>query len=145
MKKANVFGILCLGFSLVGFAQEQIDSTKVEQLDEVVVSDSRFKLKRENSGKTVIKISQQEIERNQGRTVSELINTKSGIEMNGSRGVEGQNLGTYIRGGNNRQVLVLIDGIQINDPSTSSTNNNTSQNPGKANLEQLLIGEGLYT
>ncbi len=117
MKKANVFGVLCLGFSLVGFAQEQIDSTKVEQLDEVVVSDSRFKLKRENSGKTVIKISQQEIERNQGRTVSELINTKSGIEINGSRGVEGQNLGTFIRGGNNRQVLVLIDGVQINDPS----------------------------
>lgn len=117
MKKTNVFGVLCLGFSLVGFAQQQIDSTKVEQLDEVVISDSRFKLKRENSGKTVIKISQQEIERNQGRTVSELINTKSGIEMNGSRGVEGQNLGTFIRGGNNRQVLVLIDGVQINDPS----------------------------
>lgn len=117
MKKVNGLGILCLGFSWVGFAQQQIDSTKVEQLDEVVVSDSRFKLKRENSGKTVIKISQLEIERNQGRTVSELINTKSGIEINGSRGVEGQNLGTFVRGGNNRQVLVLIDGIQINDPS----------------------------
>ena len=117
MKKVNVFGILCLGFSLVGFAQQQVDSTKVEQLDEVVVSDSRFKLKRENSGKTVIRISQLEIERNQGRTVSELINTKSGIEINGSRGVEGQNLGTFVRGGNNRQVLVLIDGIQVNDPS----------------------------
>ena len=117
MKKVNVFGILCLGFSLVGFAQQKADSTKVEQLEEVVVSDSRFELKRENSGKTVIKISQQEIERNQGRTVSELINTKSGIEINGSRGVEGQNLGTFVRGGNNRQVLVLIDGVQINDPS----------------------------
>jgi vitamin B12 transporter len=117
MKKKNVFGILCLGFSLVGFAQQQNDSTKLEQLDEVVISDSRFKLKRENSGKTVIKISQQEIERNQGRTVSELINTKSGIEINGSRSVDGQNLGTFVRGGNNRQVLVLIDGVQINDPS----------------------------
>ena len=117
MKKTNVFGLLCLGFSLVGFAQQQIDSTKVEQLGEVVISDSRFELKRENSGKTVIKISQQELEKNQGRTISELINTKSGIEINGSRGVEGQNLGTFVRGGNNRQVLVLIDGVQINDPS----------------------------
>jgi len=91
-----------------------------ESLDEVVVSDSRFELKRENSGKTVIKISKQEIENNQGRTISELINTKSGIEINGSRSNAGQNLGVYVRGGRNRQVLVLIDGIQVNDPSELS-------------------------
>lgn len=117
MKKTNVFGVLCLGISMVGFAQQQVDSTKVEQLDEVVISDSRFELKRENSGKTVIKISQQEIERNQGRTIGDLINAKSGIEVNGSRSVAGQNISSFVRGGNNRQVLVLIDGIQINDPS----------------------------
>ncbi|TYA92224.1 TonB-dependent receptor plug domain-containing protein [Seonamhaeicola marinus] len=117
-KKTSVFGVLCFGISLFGFAQEKtVDSTKVEQLDEVVITDSRFALKRENSGKTVIKISSQEIERNQGRTVSELISAKSGIEINGSRSNAGQNLGVYVRGGRNRQVLVLIDGIQVNDPS----------------------------
>ncbi|MEL0457108.1 TonB-dependent receptor [Flavobacteriaceae bacterium SZ-1-7] len=119
-KKTSVLGVLCFGMSMVGFSQSQIDSTTVEQLDEIVVSDSRFELKRENSGKTVIKISRKELENNQGRSIPELINTKSGIEINGSRGVEGQNLGNYIRGGNNRQVLVLIDGIQINDPSSVS-------------------------
>ncbi|MFD1163527.1 TonB-dependent receptor plug domain-containing protein [Hwangdonia seohaensis] len=118
MKKTNVLGVLFFGVSMVGFAQQQqTDSTKVEQLNEVVVTDSRFKLKRENSGKTVIKISKKELENHQGRTISELINTKSGIEINGSRSVAGQNLGNFIRGGNNRQVLVLIDGIQVNDPS----------------------------
>ena len=103
-------------------AQTQICAQTVseESLDEVVVTDSRFKLKRENSGKTVIKISQQEIENNQGRTISELINTKSGIEINGSRSNAGQNLGVYVRGGRNRQVLVLIDGIQVSDPSQIS-------------------------
>lgn len=119
-KKTSVFGILSLGISMVGFAQMQIDSTKVEQLDEVVITDSRFQLKREHSGKTVIKISQKEIENNQGSNISELINTKSGIEINGSRSAEGQNLGYYVRGGNNRQVLVLIDGIQVNDPTLVS-------------------------
>nr|WP_186525862.1 TonB-dependent receptor [Seonamhaeicola sediminis] len=103
---------------MFGFAQEQkADSTKLEQLDEVVISDSRFALKRENSGKTVVKISRQDIERNQGRSISELINTKSGIEINGSRSVAGQNISSFVRGGNNRQVLVLIDGVQVNDPS----------------------------
>ena len=117
MKKTNVFGMLFFSISMVGFAQQETKSTKVEQLDEVVVTDSRFKLKRENSGKTVIKISKNEIENNQGRSIAELINTKSGIEINGNRSVEGQNLGNFIRGGNNRQVLVLIDGVQVNDPS----------------------------
>ncbi|TXE10067.1 TonB-dependent receptor [Seonamhaeicola algicola] len=116
-KKTHVFALLCLGISWVGFAQQNEDSAVVEQLDEVVVTDSRFALKRENSGKTVIKISRAEIEKNQGKTVAQLINTKSGIEVNGSRSVAGQNISTFVRGGNNRQVLVLIDGVQVNDPS----------------------------
>lgn len=120
MKKNKVFGALCLGLAAFGFAQQEVDSTQVQRLDEVVITDSRFALKRENSGKSVIKISKAEIERNQGRTVSELINAQTGIEINGSRSNAGQNLGVYARGGRNRQVLVLVDGIQISDPSQIS-------------------------
>lgn len=109
-------GMLSIGMLNLGFAQTQ-DSTKVEKLEEVVVTDTRFAIKRENSGKTVIKISRKEIENNQGRTLAQLINSKSGFEINGTRSVAGQNLGYFVRGGNNRQVLVLIDGIQVNDPS----------------------------
>ena len=119
-KKTNVLGVLFFGISMFGFAQEQTKTILVEQLEEVVITDSRFKLKRENSGKTVIKISKKEIENNQGRTIAELINTKSGIEINGSRSAAGQNISSFIRGGNNRQVLVIIDGVQINDPSLVS-------------------------
>ena len=65
-------------------AQSTISSQTISQqvIDEVVVSDSRFEMKRENSGKTIIKISRQEIENNQGRSVSSLINSKSGIQIN---------------------------------------------------------------
>tara|TARA_R110002020_G_scaffold141774_3_gene313503 strand:- start:19 stop:1884 length:1866 start_codon:yes stop_codon:yes gene_type:complete len=96
---------------LTGFAQD------AEQLDEVVVTDSKFELNRENSGKVVYKITLEELEKNQGRTVAEVINTISGIEINGSRSNAGQNLSYFVRGGNNRQVLVLIDGVQLTDPS----------------------------
>ncbi|MEP5340448.1 MAG: TonB-dependent receptor plug domain-containing protein [Algibacter sp.] len=123
-KKTNVLGVLCLGMSMFGFAQQekQIDSTKVEQLEEVVITDSRFALKRENSGKTVIKISAEELERSQGRTVSQIINSKSGITINGSQSSSGQNLSTFFRGGQNRQVLVLIDGVAVSDPSQIENN-----------------------
>ena len=55
-KKTSILGVLCMLISLFSFGQEQ-DETKVEELDEVVITDSRFKIKKENSGKTVIKIS----------------------------------------------------------------------------------------
>ncbi|MBO3116025.1 TonB-dependent receptor [Winogradskyella sp. DF17] len=121
MSKTSLFcGILSIGMLSIGYSQKKSEALKVQNLQEVVVSDSRFELKRENSGKTVIKISKSEIEKNQGRSVAQLINTKSGIEINGSRSVAGQNLGYFVRGGNNRQVLVLIDGLQVNDPSLVS-------------------------
>ncbi|MFD2098302.1 TonB-dependent receptor plug domain-containing protein [Flagellimonas iocasae] len=100
--------------------EQQKDSIPLQELQEVVVSDSKFELKRENSGKTVIKITAQELERNQGRTVAEIINTKSGIEIAGSRGRDGDVLGVFARGGRGKQVLVLIDGVRVSDPSTFS-------------------------
>ncbi len=117
MKKRLLYVGALLTTVLVN-AQQKQDSTKVVELEEVVVTDSRFKLKRENSGKTVIKITEEELQRNQGRTLAEVINTKSGIEINGTRSNGGQNLTAFIRGGNNRQVLILIDGIQVSDPSS---------------------------
>ena len=122
MKKIIYGTFVLYGLSMHLNAQESLpqvknDSLTVQQLDEVVVSDSRFELKRENSGKTVIKISAAELAVNQGRSVAELINTKSGIEVNGTRSFAGQNVSVFARGGNNRQVLVLIDGIQVSDPS----------------------------
>ncbi|MGB5360116.1 MAG: TonB-dependent receptor plug domain-containing protein, partial [Eudoraea sp.] len=101
-------------------AQNQKDTMELQELDEVVVSDSRFPIKRENSGKTVIKITSKELERNQGKTVAEIINTKSGIEINGSRGRQGEVLGVFARGGRGRQVLILVDGIRVSDPSSFS-------------------------
>ncbi|MEP1796656.1 MAG: TonB-dependent receptor plug domain-containing protein [Eudoraea sp.] len=93
---------------------------ELQELDEVVVSDSRFPLKRENSGKTVIKIGLKELENNQGKTVAEIINIKSGIEITGSRGRQGEVLGVFARGGRGRQILILIDGIRVSDPSSFS-------------------------
>ena len=82
------FGLCAIALACAnGVAQEQQDDAiTLQKLNEVVVSDSRFELKRENSGKTVIKITADELQRNQGKTVAEIINTKSGLELAGSRG-----------------------------------------------------------
>jgi len=119
-KKVNTFGILFLGISLVGFAQQKIDTVQVQKLDEIVVTDSKFKLKRENSGKVITKITQEELQQLQGKSIATILNATAGIEINGTKSNAGQNLNYYIRGGRNRQVVVLIDGVAITDASQIS-------------------------
>lgn len=119
MNKKNVLVALCFVASSFGFAQE---NETVTQLEEVTITDSRFELKRENSGKTVVKISAKEIQQNIDKTVAQLINTKSGISIVGANSQAGQPLSTNFRGGQNRQVLVLIDGVAVNDASQIENN-----------------------
>lgn len=114
--------MLGMGMLYTGFAQNQpiligSDSTKVEQLNEVVVTDSKFQLKRENSGKVITKITSEDLEKLQGQSIAEIIGRTAGVEVNGVRSNAGQNLSYFVRGGRNRQVLVLIDGIQVTDAS----------------------------
>ena len=102
------------------YSQQQTDTLLIQELDEVVVSDSRFELKRENSGKTVISIGPEILERNPGLPVAALLNQYSGIEIGGSRGRQGEVLGVFARGGRGRQVLVILDGVRVADPSSFS-------------------------
>lgn len=115
--KTKIFGMLLLEISIFGFAQQKKDSINAEHLDEIVITDSKFKLKRENSGKVITKITQNELLQLQGKTIAEIINATAGVEINGTKSNAGQNLSYFIRGGRNRQVLILIDGIAVTDAS----------------------------
>ena len=112
MKKKLFFLSL---FTCVLTVQAQENKEKMVQLEEVVI-DSRFKIKREHSGKVVHKITTAQIQQNASKSVAELINYVAGIEINGATSVDGQNLGLYIRGGRSNEVVVLIDGVQVIDP-----------------------------
>lgn len=117
-KQTSIFGMLCFGISLIGFTQQkQSDSLKIQQLDEVVVTDSKFKLKREQSGKVITKITPQNLLQAQGKTIAQIINETVGIEINGTKSNAAQSLSYFVRGGRNRQVLILIDGIAVTDAS----------------------------
>ena len=88
-----------------------------EQLDEVVVSDTRIPKPRKNSGKAVVYISAAEIAQNKGISLAQFINQYAGVYISGAQLHPGQNLSYFIRGGNNRQVLIRIDGVVVSDPS----------------------------
>ena len=115
-KKTCVLGVCCTLMSAFGFSQED-EVSKTEQLDEVVITNSRFEIKKEDSGKVITKITQKELEELQGKSIAEIINNTVGIEINGTKSNAGQNLSYFVRGGRNRQVLILIDGIALSDAS----------------------------
>ena len=111
---------ICGALLCTGLFYGQQKETAIDTLDEVVLIDSKFNLKRENSGKVVTKITAKELERSSGQSLPEVINRVSGFEINGARSTDGINLGYYVRGGRNRQVVIMVDGIQLSDPSSIS-------------------------
>ncbi len=108
---------LMLGSSLVS-AQELQEDEKINELEEVIISDSKFNLKREQSGKVITKITSEELAKSQGQSVATVLNRVAGVEINGNTSAPGQSLGYFIRGGRNRQVVIRVDGVTVSDPST---------------------------
>lgn len=99
-----------------GYAQEK-DSTKVNLLQEVVISDTKFAQSKEKSGKVITKISSNELQKKAGQSLATILSSVAGVEINGNQSANGKNLGYYIRGGKNQQVLILIDGNPVTDAS----------------------------
>ena len=112
------------------FSQEKKE--KIESLEEVVVTATKFETNKKNIGKIVYKITQETIENSRGKSIVDLLNDVPGVEINGNFSTRGQNLGYYIRGGRNRQVAILLDGLNVNDPSSFN---------GDFDLRQLDINQ----
>ena len=119
MKLVNALLGTTLSYFALSAQSQTLDSIAVstKYLDEVVITDSRFALKRSQSGKTVVKIKQEEIQQFSGLGLGILLSTHLGIDVIGKNLYSGHNPSTIsIRGGRNRQVLILIDGIRVSDP-----------------------------
>ncbi|MFB1041114.1 MAG: TonB-dependent receptor plug domain-containing protein, partial [Polaribacter sp.] len=89
----------------------------VELLNEVVVTATKFNLKKENTGKVIHVITQKQLQQNAGKTVIEILNTIAGIDVKGVNANASEPRSINIRGGRSRQVLVLIDGVPVTDQS----------------------------
>ncbi|SDJ65678.1 vitamin B12 transporter [Flavobacterium glycines] len=87
------------------------------ELDEVVISDSKFALPKEKSGKVIVKITSDDLKKRPGQSIAQVLSTVTGVEINGNQSAAGKDLKYSIRGGRNRQTLILIDGIPVTDAS----------------------------
>lgn len=97
-------------------AQEN-DSLKVNQLKEIVISDTKFQQEIEKSGKIIEVITANDLKTKQAQSLPSILNQVAGIEINGNQSFNGKNQGIYIRGARNRQVAIYIDGVPVVDAS----------------------------
>ena len=86
-------------------------------LDEVILSASKYPKKQSETGKVITVINRQQLEKSAGKTLGELLNTVVGTTIIGANNNMGTNPTVSIRGASAGNVLILIDGIPVNDPS----------------------------
>ncbi len=115
IKKLRKIGLILFGFLFIPtsalLGQDEIE------LKEVQVSAPKFLSKLSFTGKVVDIIDAEKIRQNLGKNLGELLSQEASIVVNGSRSNPGTNQELYLRGGNTGQVLVLLDGFPLNDPS----------------------------
>jgi vitamin B12 transporter len=114
MKKIY-FSVLAIGIAGQTFAQA--DSAQSRQLDEVVVTASKTNIKQSQTGKIVTVIDAKTIQNNAGHTLTELLNNQAGFMMVGSGNTMGTNVDSYFRGAGTGNLLIVVDGIPVSDPS----------------------------
>jgi vitamin B12 transporter len=111
--------ITWIGLILTFTVQAQ-DTLKTTTLQEVVVTGTKFGVDVEKSGKTITRITSDQIEKNAGKNLGDILNEVPGLQVDGNFGTPGSNIGYYLRGGRNRHTLILIDGVPFTDPSAIS-------------------------
>ena len=96
-------------------------SQKSFSLDTLLVQTTRIPLKASETGRSISILTKEQIQQLPATTFYELLQTICGVEVQ-SRGGFGVQGDIVMRGSTFSQVLVLIDGMKINDPLTGHFN-----------------------
>lgn len=91
--------------------------TSSKLMDEAFVTANRFEQKQDQTGKLVTVINKEQIDRSNGKSVTQLLNEQAGIIINGALNAPGTVQTVYTRGASSGRVMILIDGIATYDPS----------------------------
>lgn len=99
------------------FVNAQSKKDSINNIETVLVTDTKFAQSKEKSGKIIEKITSKDLENKKGQSIATILNQVAGLEINGNQSGTGKNIEYYIRGGRSRQVLIIIDGVPVTDAS----------------------------
>ncbi len=133
--KRIFLGATAVIFSIPALAQQTVT------MDEVVVVANKTEQKQSQTGKVVTVIGRDVIEANRGKSLPEILNGQAGVFINGANANTGTNQDFYLRGSGTGNVLILIDGVPVQD--ASQINNSFDLNTiNTAQIERIEILKG---
>jgi len=132
-KKGYLFFLFC--FFMVNVMGQ--DSTL--QLQNVIVTATMMAQQQKESGRNIITIKGEQFSRLPVHSIDELLRYLPGIEVQ-QRGPQGSQSDIVIRGGTFQQVLVIIDGIKLNDPLTGHFSMYIPIHPSEIERIEILKG-----
>ncbi|MFN2341018.1 MAG: TonB-dependent receptor, partial [Halanaerobium sp.] len=130
--------VLVMLTALLIFAVPVSAQEEVMELDEVVVTASRYQESIMETPVSIEVIDQEEIEESSARNLAELLDTYTGVYIKDNGGQAGTK-GVKIRGASSDQILVLLDGVPYNDPHNGGLD---LSNVNAENIERIEIIKG---
>jgi vitamin B12 transporter len=120
----------------------QTDSLKTHQLDEVVITATKFVKSTRETGKVIDVIDEDIIRQSAGKDIAQLLSEQTGLIVNGANSNAGKDKSVYLRGAKNEYTLILIDGVPITDPSGISGGAYDLRMLSLENVERIEILKG---
>ena len=139
-RSGHILQILCIGVSCPIFALPAFAYDEPVAVPTIVVTPTRSPVPLNQIASSMTVIDREEIEKKNKPTVTELLEEVPGIAIANSGGV-GQSTRIFMRGTNSNHVLVMMDGVAINDPSDPATAFDFS-NLTTDNIERIEILRG---
>ena len=112
LRKLQLMGIAFMGLFNNSLAQE-----KEIELDPITITASLTPVSASKTGRNILIIKGDALQKLPVQSIDELLRYVPGVEVQ-SRGPMGAQADITIRGGTFQQVLVILDGIRLNDPLT---------------------------
>lgn len=131
--KKLIIIILCCNY-IQATAQE-----KETEFDPITVTASLIPLNSSKTGRNILIIKGEEINKLPVNSIDELIRYLPGIEVQ-SRGPMGTQSNITIRGGTFQQVLIILDGVRLNDPLTGHFNSYIPISAAEIDRIEILKG-----
>lgn len=118
MRRRGAAAGLCVSAVAIIDAGAHAPRAETIVLPDIVVTATRTERAAAETGTAITVINAEEIEKSSARSVDDLLRRVPGVSLTQSGG-PGQVQTVRIRGGDVRHTLVLIDGVRVNDPSST--------------------------